>query len=153
MIEENYQNICNICFYQYYIFCAYVCWTWTIFYYTRPIQILAVVSMWLVTRRGGVAATTSTHRAHTNDIIIICEKFEGVVSARVQHVLKLVERWCQREGLNVNFRDATAVPFSWRNRLHKVRCSIAYGYIILISANVKYLGDILDIQIMPGACD
>lgn len=51
-------------------------------------------------------------QGYADDItIMVCGKFEVVVSARKQVALRLVERWCKK-GLNVNSKKMTTSPFA-----------------------------------------
>jgi ribonuclease HI len=89
---------------------------------------------------GGVWA-----QGYADDIVIcVTGKFIGTIQDIMQEALKIVERWCVRNGLSVNPSKTTAVAFT-KKRLQGCGQSLKlFNEGIAFVKQVKYLGVILD---------
>lgn len=85
-------------------------------------------------------------QGYSDDLTILVRgKFESTLGDSLRVSIRIVEDWCQENGLNVNPKKTDVVLFSRRhkgsNLVGRIRLS---GKVIELSSQVKYLGVILD---------
>jgi hypothetical protein len=62
----------------------------------------------------------------------------------MQGGLKIVEDWCNVEGLRVNPRKTAIIPFTYKRRDRSITIPILFGERLTLLREEKYLGVILD---------
>jgi hypothetical protein len=58
--------------------------------------------------------------------------------------LKIVEDWCNVEGLRVNPRKTALIPFTYKRRDRNITTPTLFGERLTLLREVKYMGVILD---------
>lgn len=81
---------------------------------------------------------------YADDLVIISRgKFPNTVGEIMRNALRMVETWCNREGLTVNPAKTTMVAFT-RKRSPNFGDIFFYGKSLAFASDVKYLGIFLD---------
>jgi hypothetical protein len=62
----------------------------------------------------------------------------------MQGALKIVEVWCNMEGLRVNPWKTALIPFTYKKRDRNITTPTLFGERLTLLMEVKYLGVILD---------
>jgi hypothetical protein len=82
---------------------------------------------------------------YADDIaILIRGKFPNTVSELLQEVLSMVQQWCDRTQLCINPQKMVIVPFIRKKNLRGLKEPTLSRHSLQLSAEVKYLGLILD---------
>jgi hypothetical protein len=76
--------------------------------------------------------------------ILIGGKFLNIVPELFQGALSMVQEWCDRTQLSVNPQKMVVVPFTRKRDLRDLKKSTLSGHKLQLTAEVKYLGPILD---------
>ena len=76
-------------------------------------------------------------------VFMVRGKDDRTVSEWIQIALDMTDRWCRRQGLNMNPSNTVLVPFPKNRKNNLMRPSLS-GTILNFASEVKYLGVILD---------
>jgi hypothetical protein len=82
---------------------------------------------------------------YADDIVIIVQdKFAHTVRELMQEALNVVDKWTEKEGLNISLHKTAIVPFTNGRKMEGLRPLTLHGKQLQILGEVKYLGVILD---------
>ena len=82
---------------------------------------------------------------YADDLAIVVKgRFANTISERSQRALKIVDRWCSKEGLSINPLKTTVVTFTRKRALEGLKSLVLNGVEIPCTCEAKYLGVIFD---------
>lgn len=84
-------------------------------------------------------------QAYADDVVIVIRGInESAMSRTLQETLNTIQKWCEREGMNIHPHKTTIVPFTRKRRLKNLKPLTIQGEIIPFAEEAKYLGVTLD---------